>query len=175
MATNRAGRSTNTYRNSGYVYGNTVRKNVQIVADPRKDPEYRAREQQRRERRRTAAQAERMNFFYVSFLAVAAIMLVLICYQFLTMQTAMRKNVSQISSLKVQLEDMKAENDFLMGRIEESVDLNEIRRIAIDELGMIEANPSQIIGYTYDSSDYVRQYTSVPDAEQSSVLEYFSE
>lgn len=170
-----ANRTTNAYRNSSYVYGNTVRKNVQVVADPRRDPEYKAREQQRRERRRQAAQAERMNFLYVTFLAVAAVMLVFICYQFLTMQTAMSKNVSEISSLKVQLEDMKAENDFLKGRIEESVDLSEIRRIAMDELGMVEANPSQIVSYTYDSSDYVRQYASVPDAEESSVLEYFSE
>ncbi len=170
-----ANRTTNTYRNGNYVYGNTVRKNVQVLADPRRDLEYKAREQQRKERRRAAAQAERMNFLYVTFLAVAAVMLVFICYQFLTMQTAMSKNVSEISSLKVQLENMKAENDFLLGRIEESVDLSEIRRIAVDELGMVEANPSQIVGYTYGSSDYVRQYTSVPDAEESSVLEYFSE
>lgn len=172
MATNR---TTNVYKNGSYVYGNAVRKNVQVLADPRRDPEYKVRKQRQREHRRQTAQAERMNFLYVSFLAVAAVVLVLICYWFLTMQTAMRKNVSEISSLKVQVEDMKAENDFLMGRIEESVDLSEIRRIAMDELGMVEANPSQIVSYTYDSSDYVRQYASVPDAEESSVLEYFSE
>lgn len=171
MASNRA---ANTYRSS-YVYGNTVRKNVQVLSDPRRDLEYKAQEQERRERHRRNAQAERMSFLYVTFLAVAAVMLVFICYQFLTMQTTMSKNVTEISSLKVQLEDMKAENDFLLGRIKDSVDLNEIRRFAINELGMVEANPSQIIGYAYDSSDYLRQYANVPDAEESSVLEYFSE
>lgn len=161
--------------NGSYVQGNTVRKNVQILADPRRDPMEQLRQQEIRERQRTIAQAERVSFVYVMFLTLAAVVLVCICYQFLKMQTAMNKNVSEISSLQVQLEDMKAENDFHMTRIRESVDLNAIRQTAMDKLGMREADDSQIVKYTYDDSDYVRQYKDVPDGDTSSVLDYFSE
>ena len=173
MAAN--GVSSKPYTREAYVHGNTVRKNVQILADPRRDPMEHLRQQEIRERRRTIAQAERISFLYVMFLTAAAVVLVFICYQFLKMQTTMNKNVAEISSLQVQLEDMKAENDFHLARIRESVDLNAIRQTAMDKLGMKEADDSQIVNYTYDDSDYVRQYKDVPDGDTSSVLDYFSE
>jgi len=59
--------------------------------------------------------------------------------------------------------------------IEESVDLDEIYRIATEELGMQEATDAQIVYYTYNYSNYLRQYSAVPDKEQTSISEYFSE
>ncbi len=163
-----------THKNESYIQGNTVRKNVRVLEDHRNDLQYQIQRQERKERRRSIAQAERMSLVYVLFLAAAAVMLVCICYQFLTLQTTMKKNIANISSLRVQVEEMKAQNDFNLTRIEESVDLNQIKQIAGDKLGMKEADASQIINYDYDASDYVRQYKSVPEGEKPSVLDYFS-
>ncbi len=165
---------TGTAQKNSYVYGNAVRKNVQILPDPRKDPIRKLREQEKRERDRTIAQAERISLVYVLFLTAAAVMLVFICYQFLTMQTAMNKNVASISSLQMELEDLKAKNDFQMSQIKESVDLGAVRAAA-ERLGMVDAAPEQIVEYDYDASDYVRQYKDVPEGDDGSVLEYFSE
>ena len=44
-----------------------------------------------------------------------------------------------------------------------SVDLEEIKRIAISELGMKYAKEGQVITYSGEGSDYVRQYDDIPD------------
>ncbi|MFQ9984419.1 MAG: hypothetical protein ACLU61_06300 [Lachnospiraceae bacterium] len=160
---------------SQYVYGNAVPNNVQVLSDPRKDPMRQANERAREQRRRNRVKAERMNFVYVSFLVLAAVAMIAMCYQFLTLQTAMNKKVSAISQKEVQLADLKAENDFNLTRVEESVDLNYIRQVAMERLGMVEPTESQIITYAYDDSDYVRQYSGVPSSDDTSILDYFDE
>lgn len=159
---------------NNYIYGNTVRK-AQTAGDPRRDLLDQAREQEKKDRSRVRAQENRMGFFYVLFLTAAAVMLMFVCYQFMKIQSDMNKNVAEISSLKVDLENMRAENDFNLNRINESVDLEDIRDQAINRLGMKEATTSQVITYAYDDSDYVRQYAQVPDQDESSVLDYFTD
>ena len=43
------------------------------------------------------------------------------------------------------------------------MDLEEIRRIAIGELGMQYAEEGQIINYSVDGSDYVKQFQDIPE------------
>lgn len=45
------------------------------------------------------------------------------------------------------------------------VDLEEIRRIATEELGMTYAAKDQVVLYESEESDYVRQYEEIPDEE----------
>ena len=58
---------------------------------------------------------------------------------------------------------MKLENDETYTKIMSSVDLEEIKRIAINELGMKYAKEGQVITYSGEGSDYVRQYDDIPD------------
>ena len=44
-----------------------------------------------------------------------------------------------------------------------AVDLEEVRRVAVEELGMVYADSSQVITYTRENSDYVRQLKDIPD------------
>ena len=44
-----------------------------------------------------------------------------------------------------------------------SIDLEEIKRIAVSELGMKYAKEGQVIQYTGEGNDYVRQYSDIPD------------
>lgn len=161
---------------NAYIYGNTARKSkVEVVPDPRRDLLNQAAEQEKRARARSRAQEGRMGFVYVLFLTAAAIALVAVCYQFMKVQSAMNKNVAEISSMKVELEDMRSENDFHLNRINESVDMDYIRDQAVNRLGMKEATTSEVVTYTYDDSDYVRQYAQVPDGNDASVLDYFTD
>lgn len=159
-----------------YIYGNTVKKaKVEVVSDPRRDLLDQAAEQEKRARARSRAQESRMGFVYVLFLTMAAAALVVVCYQFMKVQSAMNKNVAEISSMKVELEDMRSENDFNLNRINESVDMDYIRDQALNRLGMKEATTSEVVTYAYDDSDYVRQYAQVQDGEGDSVLNYFTD
>ncbi len=57
---------------------------------------------------------------------------------------------------------MRLANDEELVRINSSIDLEEIRRIAIGELGMVYATEGQIINYANEGSDYVRQFGDIP-------------
>ena len=52
---------------------------------------------------------------------------------------------------------MKLANDEEYSRITSSIDLEEIKRIAIGELGMTYAKEGQIITYDSVENDYMRQ------------------
>ena len=65
-----------------------------------------------------------------------------------------RHNISNIFLMTEQYEEMK-------NRIDSSINLEEIRRIAITELGMTYAGQGQIVEIPDDGSDYVRQYADI--------------
>ena len=66
---------------------------------------------------------------------------------------------SNISLKKVNADDLN--------RIETSVNLEEIRDIAINELGMVYATQENVVLYKKTSQNYVSQYDSVPQEETS--------
>ena len=51
------------------------------------------------------------------------------------------------------------------GQILLEVDLEKIRDIAINELGMVYAQEDQVVLYDSEGSDYVRQYADIPEEE----------
>ena len=61
------------------------------------------------------------------------------------------------------MQNKEQENDETYTKIMSEVDLEEIKRIAIGELGMKYAKDGQVITYTGEGSDYVRQYSDIPD------------
>ena len=42
------------------------------------------------------------------------------------------------------------------------MDLEKIRDIAVNELGMVYANEDQVVLYDNEGSDYVKQYADIP-------------
>ena len=68
----------------------------------------------------------------------------------------------EIISLESQYSELKLSNDDAYARAVSSVDLEEIRDIAINELGMVYANKDQILLYDKTESEYVRQYEDIP-------------
>jgi len=65
--------------------------------------------------------------------------------------------------LESRLNDMKLDNDETYGRISSNINLEEVRRIAIQELGMKYADEGQIIVFDGEDSDYVRQTGEIPE------------
>lgn len=141
-----------------YVYDNTARQlNVQ-----------RAIEEKPRKRLSAATRKNRdkavyMNLGYVLFLAAAMFITGMVLINYIQLQSQITSNVEQISKLESQLNDLKLSNDEEYSRIVSNIDLEEIKRIAIGELGMTYASEGQIIGYTNEGSDYVKQFSDIPE------------
>ncbi len=145
------------YRNSMYVQGNTVRK---LSALPEtKQPIRKVGEQTSRNR----ARALRMNVGYVLFLAVAMIAAGFILTGYLTLQSDITNSIKNISAQEKILNDLRLDNDENYSRITSSVNLEEVKRIAIQELGMQYAKEGQIVEFNGEGSDYVRQTGEIPD------------
>lgn len=70
--------------------------------------------------------------------------------------------MQHISALESELNDLKLANDEEYSRITSSVDLEEIKRIAIQELGMQYAEEGQVVTFASENSDYVKQMADIP-------------
>ena len=113
-------------------------------------------------RRRARARAFQMNKGYVTFLSIVAVACLFICVNSLKLQAQVTESRKQISRMESSYSDLKLSNDAAYSKAVSSVDLDKIRDIAINELGMVYANQDQIVTYEKQDKDYVRQYEEVP-------------
>ena len=105
------------------------------------------------------------------FLTIAAAMVLWSCVTYLQLQAETTSRVKNIAALETELEDLKKENDDNYTRIMTSVDLDYIRDVAINELGMVYANEDQVILYDGGTKDYVRQGQDVPKDSKNSLMD----
>ena len=139
------------------IEGNTARK-VQTLEYPSRE-----RQPERRERRHAEkSNVQYVNVLYMIFLAAASCMVLWSCVNYLQLQAETTSRVKHIASLETELEDLRKENNDNYTRIMTSVDLDHIRDVAINELGMVYAEPNQVILYDGGTDDYVRQNGSIP-------------
>lgn len=146
-----------TQRGNIYIYGNTAR-NLDVR---------RAIEEEPRKKLSTAARKNRdkavyMNFSYVLFLIAAMLITGMVLINYVQLQSQITNNVETIAGLESTLNSMKLENDEEYSKIASSINLEEIKRIAIGELGMTYASQGQIVTYTNEGSDYVKQLAEIP-------------
>lgn len=142
-------------REEEYVYGNTARALRPVQVETPKSMQLSHRARRNRER------AGHMNFGYVLFLTFAIVITGIGCLQYLKLQSEITNSVKRISVLESRLNEIKAENDDTESRIKGAVGLEEIKKRAMNELGMQYATPEQIVKYESDDTDYVRQYIDI--------------
>ena len=103
-----------------------------------------------------------MNPAYVLFLCVALIATGIILVNYIGLQSDITSSVKRISRLESELNELKLANDEEYIRVSSNVDLEEIRRIAIQELGMQYAEEGQIVTFNGENNDYVKQMADIP-------------
>lgn len=147
-----------------YVYGN-------VAAKPAYDPKKESKRRQASERKhRTSSQVKknrrqalRMNPGYVLFLTAAAMIALAVCVYYVKLQSRITSRSENITVLQEELADMREENNTRYNAVMDSVNLEDVRERAQETLGMVYATPEQVIEYTSPSSDYVKQYESIPE------------
>lgn len=144
----------------GYIEGNTVRK-IQPVRR-QEDVRYERNHARHLSRRVRMENVQYINIFYTIFLMAAACMVLWSCVCYLQIQAETTSRVKNIAALETQLETLRKENDDNYTRIVTSVDLDYIRDVAVNELGMVYAQPDQVILYDGGTRDYVRQSGEIP-------------
>lgn len=151
--------ATRQVRNkTAYIYDNTARE-LDIREEVRRKPQRKLTNANRKNREK----AVHMNLGYVTFLCLALVAVGVVLVGYISLQSDITNSVKHIATLESQLNDLKLANDEEYSRITSNIDLEEIKRIAIGELGMTYAGEGQIITYSNEGSDYVRQYKEIPD------------
>lgn len=112
--------------------------------------------------RRNQEKALQMDLPYVILLTIASLCTLYLCVNYLHLQSSITGRMHNIEQIEAQLEQYRSENDALEGAINASVDLNEIYRIATEELGMVYANRDQVLLFDKTENGYVRQFEEIP-------------
>lgn len=159
MAVKRNSQRQTAYRTENvYVHGNTARR-LEVVRKPRQTQQKKVSSRTRKNRERVL----HMNVGTVITMAAAMVAAGLILTWYLTLQSDITNSIKHIAALESALNELKMSNDENYSRITNNVDLEEIKRVAIQELGMRYAEEGQIITYNGEGSDYVRQKGDIPD------------
>lgn len=98
----------------------------------------------------------------VFFYAVCIGLFLASILMYINLQGNLSNSVDKIANLQSKYETVKKNNDSELAAINNSIDNEEIRRVAIEELGMHYAVDGQVISYTEDvANDYVRVYSVI--------------
>lgn len=144
-----------------YVYGNVVTKPA--YEPRRREEEPRRQRKVSRQVRKNRKQALHMSAGYVMFLAIAAVLALFVCVNYVNMQSKLTKRSKNITALQEELADLKEENTTRYNSVMDSVNLEEVREKAQGTLGMVYASADQVVEYTSPSADYVKQYENIPE------------
>ena len=148
-----------------YIEGNAARK-LNTVPQREVRPERRQATQPERKTNarieRNAKRAKAFDLRYTMALVVATVCLFGACVNMLSLQADITEQRRQIATLESNLNDLKDTNDETSKRLESSVDLTKVYDFATTELGMVYPSKDQIVNYDYEESDFVRQYSDVP-------------
>lgn len=157
-------RERRDYYTQTYIEGNTVRR-MEAAPDYRRKREEQREAERRRQRniaRRNQQRLAHMNRGYVAFLSMAVVLTVIVCAMYIRLQSDVTNSLATISTIESQLAELRADNDATEKRIEASVDLAQVKDIAMNQLGMVYAGQNQIVHYSVDKEDYMNQYEDIP-------------
>lgn len=155
--------NTQMNRNRGnaqltYIYGSAAPKYTQA---PQRREVKATPNTQRKEAVVAKPYAVNKPLFIMSLVAFAAICVMMI--QFIRLSSDITVLRSSITSMESEMSKLKMQNDEYYGRIMSNIDLEEVREIAVTELGMDYATAEQIITYDSYIDDYVEQKIVVKD------------
>lgn len=155
-------------KNDYYVDGNTVRR-AEAAPDYRQRRQERINEEEkakeRRRRRMVRREQERtlrVGRSYLTFLTMVMIVFGVFAGTYIKIQSDVTSRMDTVSNLESQIADLKAENDEAYKRLSTSVDLESVKKTALEELGMSYVKESQIVYYSVGDDDYMNQYGDIP-------------
>lgn len=152
-----------------FVDGNTVRE---LEAQPLPRERRKNREEleqiRRRKNRRNAARRNRERAMFMSrgqvvFLSLCVFVSVMAAASFIQIQSQLSHRMREIAALESRVTDLKADNDARYKSVTTSVDLDHVKDVAINELGMSYATEDQVIYYSVDKNNFMDQYQDISE------------
>lgn len=137
------------------IEGNTVRQLERDYRQPFRKPVSDTVQKNR-------DKAAHMNAGYVAFLLLMAGVLFLGCTMYINLRNEITERQKNVERLQSKVAALKLENDEEYDRIIGNVDMEEIKKIAMNELHMKYPESEQVSVVADNDTDYVRQYKEIP-------------
>ena len=93
----------------------------------------------------------------------AAILMLVVCVQYVQLRAELTNRSKNITALQEELANLNEANTTKYNAVMDSVNLEEVREKAMDDLGMVYANENQVVEYDNPDGDYIKQYEQIPD------------
>ena len=146
-------------RNRTYYYteGNTVRRAEMPAQRPEDElllvP---------RERRKVKRSLRPIAVFYAVLLTGLVVLFGALCVTFLNANDSINASKQRIYRLENRLEQLRSDNNTLQNRLDAQTDLNKVKTIATEQLGMVYPDGNEQISFYSQAREYVRQYEDIP-------------
>jgi len=150
MATRQNYRSARIPNNNMYVQGS--------VAEALERPVRTIDVKVIRNREKTKKWNLRNVLFFAAIFAIMAFSMMV----YISAESNYTVATNEVASLEKELNSLTLSNNEELQRIEASINLEEIKRIAVEELGMTYATDGQVVLISDEGSDYVRQMEELP-------------
>lgn len=152
--------------NRQYQYGSTARKLA-----PQREREHEERRLHTVETHVNYAERinnrnrRRFNAVYTLGMIASFCAVFVVCIHYLALQSEVSQKADMMAQLEQQYAKLKADNDYLEVYIDSNIDYEHILDVAINELGMVYANSSQVVSYESEDIEYVKQYNEIPQSK----------
>ncbi len=143
--------------NSIYIDGNTVRR-----IEPRYGEKRPAAGRTTRGTHTDSIGVPQISFGYYLFFFIALAVTAFVCIGYVRIHSDITASQKRVSSLESTLSRLKNANDEEYERITGSIDMEEIKRVAMTDLHMKYPDESQVVRVSMENDDYVRQYGKIP-------------
>ncbi len=175
---------------TGYIYGNTATQQY-LYAPPKKRKQKKQLEnppgkkkqknteedveewlvQPKTGHEKVQIRMERRNArVTVFFMIFSALFLTAIGFQYLSLKGQITKHEMKISSLEMELAEVRMENKATKSRISAAEDIEHIKSVAMEKFGMVYPSQEQIVAYKVESPDYMVQYERILEEESAEEL-----
>ncbi len=154
-----------------YVQGSTVRQlnyAQRIEREHEREQEIRRNRQAQRAQSRHAAAG--WDFLSMVFLLAAISVVLYVCVSYIQLQHDIHTMGKKIASMENTIVHMKIENDAAYNQVDTAIDLAYVYDVAVNELGMVRPDKSQMKTYENIKSNVVRQYGELPE-EKGSIID----
>lgn len=160
MANRRVNSRSDYNKRQMYVQGSAVRK---LNTQPEwEEPVRKKRAKVSRKAQQNRAKATRMSLGYVVFLTAVSIVTLFLCVSYVQLKAQLTTQTKNIARQESTLSTLKGDNDAFYNTVNSSVDMDHIRDVAMNKLGMKSPKPEQIVTFDTAGNSYVRQYQDVP-------------
>lgn len=146
-------------RDRSYVYGNTAKR----LKEDRRGRDFYVLPESSRDIAKRQKKAHAAKIYNTVLVVVTVVALCSIIWHYINVQAEVTALMSRKATLQSQYEELHLDNDLYEDRINSSINIQEIERIAVEELGMRLAGEGQIVNYSGEIEDYVKQYADMPE------------